>query len=48
MFMLLLGMGLGASAFVTYDQYRNGNLQKMYNNMKFKKGMPNTPVNKSL
>lgn len=42
---LLFGMGLGAGALFAYDQTRNGNVQKMYNNMMAKKS---AAVNKGL
>lgn len=42
---LLLGIGIGAGALFAYDQTRNGNVQKMYNNMMAKK---TTAVNKGL
>lgn len=31
--MMLLGIGVGMGALATYQQYRNGNMQKMYNKL---------------
>lgn len=38
-FMLLLGIGIGATAFATYGQLKNGHLKKIMNDMKYKAGM---------
>lgn len=30
---MLLGAGVGVGAFVSYQQYRNGNMQRAYNKL---------------
>ncbi|HHX16911.1 MAG TPA: hypothetical protein GX725_03285 [Mollicutes bacterium] len=34
--LMMVGAGLGIGSLITYQQYRNGNMQKTYNNLKNK------------
>ena len=34
--LMMVGAGLGIGSLITYQQYRNGNMQKAYNNLKNK------------